>query len=328
MKRLLKVILIILAVVLLIVLVGPFLVPVRPLEGLQPPETLAQANSQFLTLPYPGTDGIDIHYRAGGAGEPAFVLLHGFAGSLFTWDEVFEQFAGKGQTFAYDRPPFGLSERLVAGDWDGPNPYTPDAAIDQLLALLDEQGIDRAILVGNSAGGTLALRTALAHPERVEGLILTSPAVYSGGGAPDFIQPLLNTPQLRRIGPLASRILIGQGSSLENLAYHDPTAITAEQMAKARLGVQVQEWDRALWEFTAASQSSDLVERLAEITMPTLVVTGDDDRVVPTEQTIRLAGELSNAELVVIPACGHVAQEECDTEFMTAVNEWLAVQGW
>lgn len=328
MKRLLKIILIILAVVLLIVLVGPFLVPVRPLEGLQPPEALAQENSQFLTLPYPGTDGIDIHYRAAGAGEPAFVLLHGFAGSLFTWDEVFEQFADKGQTFAYDRPPFGLSERLVAGDWDGPNPYTPDAAIEQLLALLDEQGIDRAILVGNSAGGTLALRTALAHPERVEGLILTSPAVYIGGGAPDFIQPLLNTPQLRRIGPLASRFLIGQGSSLENLAYHDPTAITAEQMVKARLGVQVQEWDRALWEFTATSQSSDLVERLAEITMPTLVVTGDDDRVVPTEQTIRLAGELPNAELVVIPACGHVAQEECDTEFMTAVNEWLAVQGW
>lgn len=110
MKRLLKIILILLAVVLLIVVIGPFLVPVRPLEGLQPPEALAQENSQFLTLSYPGTDGIDIHYRAGGAGEPAFVLLHGFAGSLFTWDEVFEQFAGKGQTFAYDRPPFGLSD--------------------------------------------------------------------------------------------------------------------------------------------------------------------------------------------------------------------------
>lgn len=327
MKRLFKIILVILAVLLLIVLIGPFLVPVRPLEGMQPPSALAQENSQFMTLPYPGTDGIDIHYRTGGEGEPAFVLLHGFAGSLFTWDEVFDQFADKGQTFAYDRPPFGLSERLIEGDWNGENPYTPDAAIEQLMALLDEQGIDRAILVGNSAGGTLALRAALAHPERVDGLILTSPAVYAGGGAPDFIQPLLNTPQLRRIGPLASRLLIGQGNSLEGLAYHDPSAITAEQMAKARLGIQVEDWDRALWEFTAASQSSDLVERLGEITMPVLVVTGDDDRVVPTEQSVQLAGELPNAELVVIPACGHVAQEECDTEFMTAVNEWLAGQG-
>lgn len=323
MKRLLKTFFIILAVVLLIVLVGPFLVPVRPLEGLQPPEALAQENSRFLTLPYPGTDGIDIHYRTGGEGEPAFVLLHGFAGSLFTWDEVFDLFAAKGHTVAYDRPPFGLSERLVEGDWDGPNPYSPDAAIDQLLTLLDEQGIDRAILVGNSAGGTLALRTALAHPERVAGLILTSPAIYAGGGAPDFIQPLLNTPQLRRIGPLASRLLIGQGSSLENLAYHDPAAITAEQMDKARLGVQVEDWDRALWEFTAASQSSDLVDRLNEIAVPVLVVTGDDDRIVPTEQSIRLAGELPDAKLVVIPNCGHVAQEECEVEFMAAVNVWL-----
>lgn len=323
MKRLLKTFFIILAVVLLIVLVGPFLVPVRPLEGLQPPEGLAQENSRFLTLPYPGTDGIDIHYRTGGEGEPAFVLLHGFAGSLFTWDEVFDLFAAKGHTVAYDRPPFGLSERLVEGDWDGPNPYSPDAAIDQLLTLLDEQGIDRAILVGNSAGGTLALRTALAHPERVAGLILTSPAIYAGGGAPDFIQPLLNTPQLRRIGPLASRLLIGQGSSLENLAYHDPAAITAEQMDKARLGVQVEDWDRALWEFTAASQSSDLVDRLNEIAVPVLVVTGDDDRIVPTEQSIRLAGDLPDAKLVVIPNCGHVAQEECEVEFMAAVNVWL-----
>lgn len=323
MKRLLKTFFIILAVILLIVLVGPFLVPVRPLEGLQPPEGLAQENSRFLTLPYPGTDGIDIHYRTGGEGEPAFVLLHGFAGSLFTWDEVFDLFAAKGHTVAYDRPPFGLSERLVEGDWDGPNPYSPDAAIDQLLTLLDEQEIDRVILVGNSAGGTLALRTALAHPERVAGLILTSPAIYAGGGAPDFIQPLLNTPQLRRIGPLASRLLIGQGSSLENLAYHDPAAITAEQMDKARLGVQVEDWDRALWEFTAASQSSDLVDRLNEIAVPVLVVTGDDDRIVPTEQSIRLAGDLPDAKLVVIPNCGHVAQEECEVEFMAAVNVWL-----
>lgn len=324
MKRLLKILLILLVVVLLVVLIGPFLVPVRPLEGLQPPESLAQENSQFLTLPYPGTDGIDIHYRTGGEGEPAFVLLHGFAGSLFTWDEVFDQFAAKGRTFAYDRPPFGLSERLLEGDWTGSNPYSPDASIEQLMALLDEQGIEQAILVGNSAGGTLALRTALAHPERVTGLILTSPAVYTGGGAPDFIQPLLNTPQLRRIGPLVSRALLGQGNSLEGLAFYDPAAITAEQMAKARLGVQVQDWDRALWEFTAASQSSDLATRLDEITVPVLVVTGDTDRVVPTEQSIQLAGELPDAELVVIPECGHVAQEECDVEFMAAVNEWLA----
>lgn len=327
MKRFLRFLLITLGVLLLLFLVVPFLIPVRPLEGLQPPRALAGDDTAFLTLPFDGTDGIDVHYRAAGTGDPVFVLLHGFASSLYTWDEVFDYFAGRGRAFAYDRAPFGLSERLVDGDWSGPNPYTPDAALRQLNDLLDAQGIDRAILVGNSAGGTVALRMALAHPERVAGLILTSPAVYAGGGAPGFVQPLLRTPQLQRMGPLVSRSFLGSGTSLEQQAYHDPTTITEAQRAKSRLGLQVEKWDEALWAFTTASQSSDLAQRLDEVTMPVLVVTGDDDRIVPTEQSIRLAGELPNGTLTVIEACGHVAQEECETEFLQAVETWLATTG-
>lgn len=323
MSKFFRGLLIALGILLLVFLVVPFLIPVRPLEGLKSPRELAGADTAFLTLPFEGTDGIDVHYRAGGEGEPAFVLLHGFASSLYTWDEVFGFFESRGRAFAYDRPPFGLSERLVGGDWSGPNPYTPDAAIAQLDALLEAQGIERAILVGNSAGGTVALRMALAHPERVAGLILVSPAVYSGGGAPGFVQPLLKTPQLQRLGPLVSRSFLGSGDSLERQAYHDPSTITDEQRVKSRLGLQVENWDQALWAFTTASQSSDLAERLDEVTMPVLVVTGDDDRIVPTEQSVRLADELPNAELTVIEACGHVAHEECETDFMESVEAWL-----
>ena len=327
MRRGYKILLAIGIAVLLVALVGPFIIPVPPLEGLQPPAALARENSQFTTSPFPGTDGIDFHYRRGGEDEPAFVLLHGFASSLFVWDEVFDQFAGKGVTFAYDRPPFGLSERLVPGDWDEVNPYSPDAAVDQLITLLDSQGINRAILVGNSAGGTLAMRAVLDHPQRFDGLILISPAVYGGGGTPGFVRPLLRTPQLQRLGPLLARRIATWGNSLEEAAYHDLSKLTPEQRATARLGLQVQNWDRALWAFTSASQASDLPDRLAEIDLPVLVITGDDDRVVPTEQSIRLAGVLPNADLVVLPACGHVPQEECEGAFMDAVNAWLDEQG-
>lgn len=326
MRRGYKILLAIGIAVLLVALVGPFIIPVPPLEGLQPPAALARENSQFTTSPFPGTDGIDFHYRRGGEGEPAFVLLHGFASSLFVWDEVFDQFAGKGVTFAYDRPPFGLSERLVPGDWDEVNPYSPDAAVDQLITLLDSQGINRSFLVGNSAGGTLAMRAVLAHPGRFDGLILISPAVY-GGGTPGFVRPLLRTPQLQRLGPLLARRIATWGNSLEEAAYHDLSKLTPEQRATARLGLQVQNWDRALWAFTSASQASDLPDRLADLDLPVLVITGDDDRVVPTEQSIRLAGELPNADLVVLPACGHVPQEECEGAFMDAVNAWLDEQG-
>lgn len=323
MKRLLKIVLVLLVVVLLLALVGPFLIPVRPLAGLTSPAALAQEHSEFLTLAFPGTDGIDIHYRRGGEGEPAFVLLHGFAGSLFTWDTVFEQFAARGRALAYDRPPFGLSERLVIGDWTEANPYSPDAAVAQLFALLDQQGIEQAILVGNSAGGTLALRAALAQPERVAGLILVSPAILAGGGAPAFVQPLLRSPQLERLGPLIARAFLTQGGALENRAYYDAAAVTEEQRAKSRLGLQVENWDRALWAFTAASQASNLSDTLAEITVPVLVVTGENDLVVPASQSVALAETLPNAKGVVIPACGHLAQEECPAAFMSAVEAWL-----
>jgi pimeloyl-ACP methyl ester carboxylesterase len=57
--------------------------------------------------------------------------------------------------------------------------------------------------------------------------------------------------------------------------------------------------------------------------LPILVITGDDDRIVPTEQSLRLADELPTAELAVLPQCGHVPHEECPNEFMQAVTEFL-----
>ena len=154
--------------------------------------------------------------------------------------------------------------------------------------------------------------------------ILVSPAVFAGGGAPAFVQPLLRSPQLERIGPLIARVFLAQGDGLESRAYYDASVVTEEQRARSRLGVQVENWDRALWAFTAASQASNLTDRLAEITMPVLVVTGENDLVVPASQSIALADDLPDADLVVVSACGHLAQEECPAAFLEAVNAWLA----
>ena len=88
--------------------------------------------------------------------------------------------------------------------------------------------------------------------------------------------------------------------------------------------LQAADWDRALWEMTAASAPSGLPARLAELTLPVLVITGDDDRIVPTEQSVKLANELPNAELVVVPACGHVPQEECPQVVLDAIQTFLA----
>jgi pimeloyl-ACP methyl ester carboxylesterase len=83
---------------------------------------------------------------------------------------------------------------------------------------------------------------------------------------------------------------------------------------------QVEGWDQALWEFTLANRHVGIAERLDEIKLPSLVITGDDDRIVPTKDSIRLAGELPNAHLVIITNAGHVPHEERPDAFMEAVN--------
>lgn len=308
---------IILTVLVLIVLIGPFLIPVPPLENTVPVEQLVDADSKFDNV-----NGINIHYKTYGQGEPTFILLHGFGASVFSWREVVEPLAQHGTVIAYDRPAFGLTERPL--EWEGESPYGPQAQVDIVLGLMDELGVEKAILVGNSAGGTVSMQVALQHPERVEALILVDAAVYAGGGAPSWSRPILKTPQMNHIGPLIARQLQAQGVEFIKTAWHDPSKITQDIFDGYQKPLQIANWDKALWQLTVASEESGLVERLAEITMPTLVITGDDDRIVPTEQSLRLADELPNAELKVIAQSGHLPHEEKPVEFMQAVTEFLS----
>ncbi len=317
-KRVIKIVLIILGGLIVLVLVVPLLIPIPPLEDTMPPEKLADPDSRFIVV-----NGIKVHYKMAGQGEPRFVLLHGFAASVFSWREVMQPFAERGTVVAYDRPAFGLTARPMPGEWTGTNPYSIDAQVELAIGMMDTLGMPRAILVGNSAGGTVAALTALRHPARVRALILVSPAIFIGGGSASWYQPLMTTPQGRRIGQLVARQIRNWGIEFARSAWHDPTKLTPEIWEGYTRPLRAENWDRALWEFTAASRPTDLSRRLAELTMPTLVITGDDDRIVPTEQSVRLARTLPNAQLVVIPRCGHIPQEECPEAFMRAVDDFL-----
>jgi pimeloyl-ACP methyl ester carboxylesterase len=326
MSRLGRILLGVLIVLVLLVVVGPLVIPVRPLEGLVPPRQLADPDSKFMEV-----DGLQFHYKQAGEGRPAMLLLHGFSSSTFTWRNVSGRLTALGTVVSYDRPSSGLTERPLPGHprmqggaaWSGINPYSPQAQADQAVEIMDKLGIEKAVLIGNSAGGTVAMLTALEHPERVAALVLVDPAIYAGGGAPAWIRPLLGTPQFQRIGPLSGRFLAGSGDRLLTLAWHDPSRVTPDVLEGYRKATQAENWDQGLWELTKASQDLNLETRLAEVTQPTLVITGDDDRIVPTEQSVRLAAELPNAELVVIPQCGHVPQEECPGPWLDAVTEFV-----
>ncbi len=316
MKKIWRGLLIILATLLLVVLVGPFFVPVPPLKGTVPPEQLADPDSQFIEI-----NGLTVHVKTMGQGKPVFVLLHGFGASLFSWHAVMKPLNQYGTVIAYDRPAFGLTERPMT--WTGENPYSPQASVDLLLGLLDHFNVQSAILVGNSAGGTVSMQFTLQHQERVQALILVDPAVYENGGGPSWLRPFYKTPQMNHLGPLIVRSIQNSGIDLIKMAWYDPSKITPETMTGYTKPLQAEYWDRALWYYTAASQPSGLPGRLSEFILPVLVITGDSDKIIPTENSVRLAGELPNATLALIPQAGHVPHEEQPIAFMQAVDKFL-----
>ncbi len=309
--------LIALSVLLTVVLIGPFLVPVPPLEDTVPPEQLADPESRFIEI-----NDLEVHYKTTGSGELRMILLHGFGASVFSWREVMEPLGELGTVVAFDRPAFGLTERPLSWE-EGANPYAPEAQVNLVIGLMDALNIDEAVLVGNSAGGTVSVNAALAHPDRVEALVLIDAAIYQGGGAPSWIRPLLHVPQVDRLGPLLARQIAVRGDAFLESAWHDPSKITAEIRAGSRKPLRVDNWDHALWELTKASGPANLEEKIPSLDTPSLVITGDDDRIVPAEQSVRLADELPQAELSVIPDCGHVPHEECPEPVLDAMRPFL-----
>jgi pimeloyl-ACP methyl ester carboxylesterase len=340
MSRALRVILIVLAAVIVLVGIVPLLVPVPALDTV-PPQELAGPNSQFVTVNVRGVE-VDVHTEQMGDGEPVFVLLHGFLSSTFTWREVMQPLAQYGTVIAADWMPYGLTERPLPREWrGGESPYTRDAQVDLTVGLLDALGIERAILIGNSAGGALAAAVAYQHPERVEALVLVDAAVFVPGSAPDerrggffgllsspLVRALGATPQMRHVGPLLVRSVRDWGLEFGRSAWHDPAKITDDIWAGYTLPLRADNWDRALYEGLIAPPSqADVAGHLDALTLPTLVVTGDDDRIVPTANSIALAEALPQADLAVFEACGHVPQEECPDQFMAALEGFLSEMG-
>ncbi|MCE5209118.1 MAG: alpha/beta hydrolase [Chloroflexi bacterium] len=318
MNRTVKVLAYVLVTLAILLAVVPLLIPVEPAPNTRPLEELVDPDSQYIDA-----RGVKIYYRQSGVNEPVFILLHGLGGSTYSWRAVFDDFASQGTVIAYDRPAFGLTERPLPGEWGDENPYSNEAQLEQLWALMDTLGVQKAILVGHSAGGAVAIQAALEHPERVESLILVDAAVYSSMSAPAWVRKLFNLRQVDRLGPLFIRLVSGRAGKLLERAWHDPSLMTQDIVEGYFRPFQVDNWDTALWELVKARSNPQIKPRLEELSLPVLVITGDDDHVIPIWQSQRLAKAIPDARLVVIENCGHIPQEECPEEFLSAVEAFL-----
>ena len=318
MKPLRRIILVVIVITLLILIIGPFLVPIPPLENTFPTSELADPDGKFVTI-----QNVDVHYKVAGSGNDTLILMHGFGASTFTWHKVIKPLSEKYTVIAYDRTGFGFTSRPMPGEWRGESPYSTQSQADQTIALMDTLGVDKAVLIGSSAGGMIATLTTLMYPERIKALILVDAAIFRGG-PPGWLISLIRVPQIKRLGPLFVRkYFISSSEGARELAWHEPSKLTAKILKGYKKPLRARNWDRALWEFTLAYRPLHLEERLSYIKVPVLVITGDDDRIVPQEDSVRIAREIPHAELVVIPNSGHVPHEETPEEFLEAVNKFL-----
>ena len=308
----------------LTVVIGPFLIPAPDLEETVPAAQLADDDSQFIDV-----FGLTVHYKTSSpqpvAKGPIFLFLHGFASSLYTWHEVMGPLGQPGWSISLDRPAFGLTERPNRGTWKNNNVYSPQEQVNLFVDFLDKFNIDSAIIVGHSSGGALAVQLALDHPDRIDALILVGPAIIREGGAPLWTRPLLFTPQLNRVGPLLMRQLSGaSGSSFVQSTWNDPNLIDDETIKAYQKGIQVNNWDRALWEFTRTNQRLNLLDELNNVNVPTLVIAGSNDKIVSVGDAELIAQAIPGSTFEILNKCGHVPQEECPYTFLTIVQEWLA----
>ncbi len=312
-RRILKILGVLLGVLALLVLlfVAKNWAPDRPVEELT--AKWAKAPSTFIEV-----GGMRVHLRDEGPRDDAtpIVLLHGTSASLHTWEGWAVELRRDRRVIRFDLPGFGLTGPRSDGD------YTIESYARFMRTILDQLGIKRCVIAGNSFGGYVALATALDDRGRVVGLVL----VDSGGYpfAPTSMPlgfKLAQTPVVNRLASVTlPRRLIE--SSLRNV-YGDPSKVTPPLVdlyfdLATRAGNR-----RALVERFKQAKSGAFAARIPEITAPTLVVWGGRDRLIPRENGDRFAKDLKNSKLVVFDDLGHVPQEEDPARTVSAVRAFL-----
>jgi pimeloyl-ACP methyl ester carboxylesterase len=314
------------------VLGAPMLLPEATPADRLPRRELARPTSRFVRL-----DGLEVHHEVHGPGAagpsaseapasqaPTLLLSHHFYGSTPVWDRLVPLLADEHRVVTWDRPGFGLTERPLR-EARRDNPYTRAAAARLGWSLLDMLGVDEAVLVGASAGGSNVLEMYAQAPDRVRALVLLAPAITGDVGAPPQLRPLLNTAPLRRIAPRVVERFVGEVTRERSTrSWADPSRAEDVDLAPYRDLVRVEGWSRGLWEVMTAEPPPDLRRVLRSIRVPTLVVTGAQDRTISPRWGRWVAATVPGGRFTLLPDCGHVPHQERPSELATIMRPFLA----
>jgi pyruvate dehydrogenase E2 component (dihydrolipoamide acetyltransferase) len=247
-----------------------------------------------------------IRYLRHGDGDRTVVLIHGFGGDLTAWLFNQEALARPGwSVYALDLPGHGGSSK-DAGDG------TVDELARAVLAALEALGLSHAHLVGHSLGGAVAVEVATLSPTRVASLALIAPVGLGSEIDGDFLDGFVAAESRRELRPVLERL------------FADPDVATrqlAEEVLRTKRVDGVEKALRAIAGacFTNGRQAVDVRERLAALGLPTLVVWGAEDRIVPAAHASTAAG----SRVEIVASAGHMPQLEAPAEVNRLLIEHL-----
>ncbi|MBA3594665.1 MAG: alpha/beta hydrolase [Pseudomonadota bacterium] len=290
--------------------------PDQPLEALKP--RWAQPPSQFIAI-----DGMQVHLRDEGPRNDGLpiVLIHGTSASLHTWEGWAAALSGQRRVIRFDLPGFALT---------GPNrqdDYSVQAYVRFVTAVMDQLGVQRFVLAGNSLGGQVAWATAVALPQSVAKLVLVDASGYpleSASQPPSL--PLgfriARTPGLRVLTQYTLPRSIVE-KSVRNV-YGNPSKVTPELVDLYRDMTLRAGNRKALGRRMDQGYTGD-VAGLKTLAIPTLILWGGQDRLIPPEFGQRFVRDIAGSRLVVFDDLGHVPHEEDPARTVAVVRAFLGL---
>lgn len=281
-------------------------------------EKYANPESEYVDL----SGGVRMHYRdQGKADGPTLVMVHGYSASLHTWEPLVPLLGDRYRIVTLDLPGHGLTQ--APGDYDA----SIGAFVEAVEAFAAAKQLERFTLAGSSMGGHVAWEYAIAHPERLNGLILVDAAGWPDARADAENQPLvfrlLANPVARTVlRDLDNTALIRGG--LEN-SFADPALANDAMVTRYAELARAPGHRKILMDlFAPDARTPATAERLAAIRVPTLILWGESDNLVPPAHARQFAAAIPGAELVTWTDVGHIPQEENASGTADAIGDFLA----
>jgi pimeloyl-ACP methyl ester carboxylesterase len=300
----------ILILLLAAVALGAYLLwtPDKPRATLE--ATYLRSAADYLDLP-----GQRIHLRdTGPRDKPAVIMLHGFASSLHTWEPWAQSLSATHRVITLDLPGSGLSTPDPTGDYSDPR------SIETLAAILDQLNLKQVSLIGHSMGGKIAWKFAAKYPELVTKLVLVSPDGFIPPGS------IIGKPPTVPLSMQMMRFVLPKSMLKSSLAvaFGDPTAFPPSLVTRYYDMMLAPGSRAALLARLAQATPVDPVPLLKSISTPTLLVWGENDRMIPFTNSADYLATLPNVKLANFPTLGHVPHEEAPSLSLPAVTAFLA----